>query len=543
MGREKELIGRQLGDGRFEILALLGQGAFAEVYRGRQINLNRDVAIKILHERDAQDDHLVKRFHHEASAIAQFDHPHIVKIFDHGEDDGLNYYVMNLLPKTLRSLLASRQILSIEFIIRMAHQLAGALDYAQRTVKNFLHRDIKPENVMLDRDHNAILSDFGLVRGEQFSQMTMRGAMMGTPVYMAPELWQPETTALDGRVDLYALGILLYECAAGAPPFRGEFMQVRQHHLDTLPAPPRKYRTDLPPEVEKIILRLIKKRPEERYSSAAELLQALSPLVKTLPDRIFIHSVFETVTIVSPHPDAEQKTPPATVILSERKPVRKQRPVILRRPALWLAAILFVGVIAALWQFRQPAINTASLQNDIATEKKLPSPVSSLPPKENAVKMPNENVAAKPQQAPLRIFAIPACEILVDGKSFGFPSNGRLALETSPGRHELAFRHPIYGFVQRSVEVKERIGLNYTFKWLGKINVIASSEDGKPIPAAIFLDGKPTPEKTPGNLDVPIGEHEIRVNKFEYEMIGPAKTVKIAGGDQISVSFVLRRLN
>jgi len=562
VGRDKDLIGRRLGAGRFEILALLGHGAFAEVYRGRQINLHRDVAIKILHERDAQDDHLVKRFHHEASAIAQFDHPYIIKIFDHGEEAGLHYYVMNLLPKSLRSLLVPRQPLSGEFIIRTAHQLAGALDYAQRTVKNFLHRDIKPENMMLDREHNAMLSDFGLVRGEPFSQMTMRGTIMGTPTYMAPELWKPETGAIDERADLYALGITLYECAIGAPPFIGEPVAVYYQHLNVSPAPPRQRRPDLPPELEAIILRLIEKQPENRFASAAELMNVLSPLVKKLPDKIFIQPTSETRTIMAPPPSEEvAKTEPSTtlpVVSAETKPGPEHRRFTWRRLAPFFAAIVLVGVLAVLfplWQRTGSETKIPSTRDSLVIAPQT-SP-STFPAPSNSGRDGKSTrsvdlrtgetleVAAmfKPQLAPLQIAAIPACEILVDSISYGSPSDGRLAIEIAPGRHELAFRHPLYGFSQRTVEVNEQIGLNYEFKWLGKITVIATDEDGAPIPAAIFLNGKSTNEKAPSELELPVGQHEIRVNKFEYEMVGPSQTLQIEGGDEKRLQFVLRRRN
>ncbi len=276
MAKKPSLIGRKLGGGRYEILELFGKGSFAEVYRARQITLQRDVAIKILSESASEDADLVKRFHREAEAIARLDHPHIIKIFDHGSEDGTHYYVMNLLPRTLRALLKPRRPLPLEILLQVARQIAGALNYAQSTIKNFMHRDIKPENVMLDPSHNAILSDFGLVRGDQMARLTIGNLVMGTPIYMSPE--QIRGIALDQRSDLYSLGVLLYECATGSPPFLGEIMSICHHHVNDAPPPPKLMNPELPSGVEALILRLLEKAPDRRFQSAAELLSALDAL-------------------------------------------------------------------------------------------------------------------------------------------------------------------------------------------------------------------------------------------------------------------------
>ena len=276
MDRKNSLLGKKLGGGRYEIVELFGKGSFAEVYRARQITLQRDVAIKILNEQASDDADLVRRFHREAEAVARLDHPHIVKIFDHGSEDGIHFYVMNLLPRTLRALLKPRRPLPLEITLQIARQVTSALAYAQHTIKNFMHRDIKPENVMLDSSHNAILSDFGLVRGDQMARLTVGNLVMGTPIYMSPE--QIRGLALDQRSDLYALGVLLYECATGSPPFLGEIMAICHQHVNDPPPSLKLKNPELPTAVETLILRLLDKAPERRYQSAAELLAALDAL-------------------------------------------------------------------------------------------------------------------------------------------------------------------------------------------------------------------------------------------------------------------------
>jgi len=274
--KKNSLLGRKLGGGRYEILELYGKGSFAEVYRARQSTLQRDVAVKILNEQASEDADLVKRFHREAEAVARLDHPHIVKIFDHGSEEGIHYYVMNLLPRTLRALLKPRRPLPLEITLQVARQIASALAYAQHTIKNFMHRDLKPENVMLDPSHNAILSDFGLVRGDQMARLTVGNLVMGTPIYMSPE--QIRGLALDQRSDLYSLGVLLYECAAGSPPFLGEIMTICHQHVNDPPPALKLKNPELPNAVQTLILRLLEKAPDRRFQSAAELLSALETL-------------------------------------------------------------------------------------------------------------------------------------------------------------------------------------------------------------------------------------------------------------------------
>ena len=572
------MIGRTIGAGRFEIGECIGSGGFAAVYRGRQINLNRSVAIKILNERAANDANLVKRFHHEAAAIAQFDHPNIIKIFDHGEEDGLDFYVMNLLPRALRSRLENGRPLPLDYLLRLAYQLAGALDYAQRTVNHFVHRDIKPENIMLDRDDNAVLSDFGLVRGEQFSVITMGPTVMGTPLYMSPEQIRGEM--IDSRSDLYALGVMFYECATGMPPFKGEMYPLFDQHLHQPPQPPRGRRPDLPPALETIILRLLQKAPQDRYASAGELLLALEPLARNLSRPVITNNTAAETPPVSPSKNFNKNAEPElTQPISQIKTSVKKtgRRPYWRRATASLA--VFIILAGALWIYSQQGIEPGNdetkktaLGDSSVAKKELSSTIQSSKPPDKATPpetlktipaldedenksgpMPDtpREIEKKPvaftpklQLAPLRVTSIPPSEIFVDGAPPDQAVNGRLAIDISPGAHELTFRHPDYGRAQETVNVREEAGLTYTFNWLGKITVVAADENDTPVAAAIFIDGKPTAFTTPyAGLELPRGPHQIRVSKFEYEMVGAPKTVIIKGGDEQRLTFALRRVN
>lgn len=277
----ESLIGRELGNGRFKIIGdkPLGKGGFATVYLGMQKQLNRKVAIKILAPHAAEDGDLVRRFIREARVVAMFEHPNIIKVIDSGSEDGIHYFVMNYLPTTLHRLLSraeNRQGLPLQRWLTIAKDIASALNYMHHhgTVKEFLHRDIKPGNIMFDESNNAILTDFGLVKGEQLSQLTLKDAVMGTPKYMSPE--QVRGTSLDQRSDLYSFGIVLFEMLVGKPPFTGEPMTICHKQIAEPPPRPHELKSTVPDEVEKIVLQLIEKDPAERYQSAIALLSDLN---------------------------------------------------------------------------------------------------------------------------------------------------------------------------------------------------------------------------------------------------------------------------
>src|SRR5579859_6499172 len=200
------LIGQRLG--QYEILSLVGKGGMAMVYRARQASIERDVAIKVMKPDLADAEDFVRRFQREAKAIASLSHPFILKVFDYGQQGDLVYLVMELLRGGSLSDLIRQQSLSPDAASRILEQVASALDYAHE--RGIIHRDLKPHNVLLDEKGNAHLTDFGIAKilGTNVT-VTQSGLVMGTPAYMSPEQWQGKP--LDARVDIYALGVMLYE--------------------------------------------------------------------------------------------------------------------------------------------------------------------------------------------------------------------------------------------------------------------------------------------------------------------------------------------
>ncbi len=281
-GTHDPLAGRVL-DGRFRLEERIGVGGMGAVYRARQLNVDRDVAIKLLHPMAADDPEHVRRFENEARIIAQLRDPHTLKLIDFGRmEDGQLYIVMeHLAGRSLKQFLKEEGPLEASVALGLLRQICDAL--AEAHAAGVVHRDLKPGNLFVERvGHRDVLKvlDFGIARWSRAGGDATTGPIHGTPEYMSPE--QARGEKVDGRSDLYSLGVVAYECLAGAPVFESETaMGLLLKHLQDPPPPfdVRQPPVEVDLEVEALVMRLLEKSPEHRPADALELATEIDRLL------------------------------------------------------------------------------------------------------------------------------------------------------------------------------------------------------------------------------------------------------------------------
>jgi beta-lactam-binding protein with PASTA domain/predicted Ser/Thr protein kinase len=276
-----EVADNTVVDGRYQVLRRLGSGGMADVYCARDTHLGRDIALKMLHRRYAQDQEFVERFRREAKSAAGLQHPNVVGVYDRGEHDGTYYIAMEHLPgRTLKEVVEQDAPLPQERVIDLGRQILEAAGFAHR--RGVIHRDFKPHNVIVDDAGNAKVTDFGIARAGA-SEMTETGSIMGTAQYLSPE--QAQGHAVTAASDLYSIGVMLYELLAGRIPFQGDSaVSVALKHLSEPPPPISELRPDVDPGLESIVMAALAKHPEQRWQSAEEFSAALAAVGEHLDD-------------------------------------------------------------------------------------------------------------------------------------------------------------------------------------------------------------------------------------------------------------------
>ncbi|MBN2006688.1 MAG: serine/threonine protein kinase [Anaerolineae bacterium] len=260
--------------GHYEIIAKIGAGGMATVYRAKQPSLGREVAVKVLSDELARDPEFRERFLREARAVAQLTHPHILPVYDFGEETETHtlYFVTQYVEGGSLAQRLESGPLPVEDAARIGAQVARALDFAHR--RGVIHRDVKPANILLTADGHPLLADFGIARVLQETHLTQTGMTLGTPAYMSPEHARGEE--INHCADIYALGVVIYEMLAGRAPFKGDTPIGLLHQHAFMPPPSlTAARPDLPKALERVVMRALAKFPAERYASAAEFSEAL----------------------------------------------------------------------------------------------------------------------------------------------------------------------------------------------------------------------------------------------------------------------------
>jgi serine/threonine-protein kinase len=411
-------LGRQLG--RFRIDSLIGSGGFAWVYKGYDPELDIPVAIKVLKPQYAGEESFEARFRSEASMAAKLRHPNIIRILAVGREEQAVYFVMDYLPNVLDDRLKTMGTLPEPLLIRMGMDVAAALAFAHR--EGVIHRDVKTDNILFDEHGNAVVADFGIARAVSgYVEQTGTNMVVGTPQYFSPE--QARGQVLDGRADIYSLGVTLFKAATGVLPFQGEdWYEIARQHVEEPPPRPRSLNPAISRVTERIILKCLEKSPDDRFPSGDALYSELALLDKTTT------------------PDGDATLVMSTPIGGMRAAWSARVPAVLRghgtRPTLLalLAGVAAIVLIAFGLRYAtpssEPGPDTMGTRPGSGSMPAVLPPVSVAPPDTDTT----STTVAPPAPHPILVVNAPEeAEVKVDGKAAGQGSFRRDDIK--PGSH------------------------------------------------------------------------------------------------------------
>lgn len=395
------LIGRKLG--KYLIVEMVGKGGMATVYKGLQAEVDRFVAIKVLPPHPGQDSSFVERFRQEARTIARLQHPHIVPLYDYGSDDDVMYLITPFIDGGSLNERIRRSPMPPSEAEQLIAQIAEALDYAHR--QGVVHRDIKPDNILIDREGHALLSDFGIAKMIENTTpgITGTGGLIGTPAYMSPE--QAQGLPVDGRSDIYSLGIVVFEMLTGRQPYRDETaMQVVMKHINAAPPSLQEAAENASQEMDDVLRKALAKNPDDRFETTADFVAAFraaaqghEPLKTVALSPEQAAAVFASKSTPSPKPTAAMAgagdsnpslgataTPSQTIVVKQGG---------LNNPFVLLGgfAIIAILIVAVMLILTRPQAITAPLPTDAATN--IAQEVTHLPPTARATAAPSSGNA------------------------------------------------------------------------------------------------------------------------------------------------------
>jgi serine/threonine protein kinase len=321
---------------RYELEELVGTGGMSSVFRAHDSQLERRVAIKILHEHYAADPEYLERFRREARAVAKLSHPNIVTVIDRGDDDGRQYIVFEHVEgENLKELVLRSGRLPVRRALELALAIADGLAFAHD--RGLVHRDVKPQNVLLNRDGEVKVTDFGIARSLHMDHgVTQTGTVLGTGEYLAPE--QASGKPVSPATDVYSLGVVLWELLAGDVPFVGEnFVAIALRHVNEPPPSLRERRPDVTPRLEAAVHRALAKDPANRFPSMKAFARELRACLAEVDGEIPVAD--PELTLITPPTTAPARAP------EQRRPPSR-RPARSRRPLLWVLLALIVAGVA-----------------------------------------------------------------------------------------------------------------------------------------------------------------------------------------------------
>ena len=343
------MIGRLIG-GRYRLIAPLGEGGMATLWRAVDQQLDREVAVKLLRPQYSGDPGFAARFKQEARSAGSLAHPNIVSVYDYGTDpeDDAQFIVMQLVDgQDLAGLIRDRRTLPIDDAVRVGIGVAAALEAAHR--RGIVHRDVKPGNILITDDGEVKVTDFGIARAVSEASMTLTGTTLGSVHYFSPE--QARGDEVTGASDVYSLGIVLYEMLTGRRPFEGDSAAgVALKRLNEDPTPPTRYRPDLPPGLVAVVMRALERDPAQRFPDAGSFAEALRAWQHD-PDEVPAGAV----AALPPRGEPTVYIPPRVARPSDRAPAAPPpyRPLAAQRRGgqpwwIWLLALLAIVLLGTI---------------------------------------------------------------------------------------------------------------------------------------------------------------------------------------------------
>ena len=418
------MIGKTLGG--YRIVAQIGMGGMATVYKAHDPNTDRFVAIKILPQQYSKDPSFRARFEREAKAIAQLEHLHILPIFAYGEDAGISYMAMRYMDSgTLTDRIKAQGALPLSEVVKLLEQIASALDHAH--AHGILHRDIKPSNVLVDSAGNAYLTDFGIAKIIESSVDLTGTGIVGTPQYMSPEQCRGEKE-LTPATDQYSLGVVLYEMVTGRTPYQAEtpMAVIHMQLIDAPMPPPGELRSGLSDAVTGVILKALARDPQARYTSCAALAAAYSEAVTATPNAAPAtrpSSPTEKIGVAEPETTIGRATTD-----SAESPTQRIHPLTRRIPAwVFVVALGLVATVVVLLALQSGMSATVTVPTGTAVaEAATVTPLPTETPSPQAVASVQTIIVRPPDTR-----NVMPCEYVPDGREKGIciftPDNNQVA--------------------------------------------------------------------------------------------------------------------
>jgi predicted Ser/Thr protein kinase len=576
--------------GRYEITGELGRGAMGVVYKALDPTIGRTVALKTMrldvHGLDAQE--MVRRFQNEARAAGVLNHPNIVTIYDAGEQDGIFYIAMEFIEgTTLHELLAEKRVLATEEILQYTRQIARGMDYAHSN--GIVHRDIKPANIMITANGTVKIMDFGIAKSG--GQVTNTGQVLGTPNYMSPE--QVKGRALDGRSDLFSMGVILYEMLTGEKPFVGQNVTTIIYKIvNETPIAPRDLDVTVHPGLSAIVVKALAKAPDDRYQTGADLVRDIENYKLAGPVRT------GSTTAIGPVATQPEKTVVLPVRVVSGSTVRiaaagaapAKAPIAILRPATailsskrnlliaTIATVVFLGCVMGGYAYhrtqvklRQLAAETKTREAKLQAEREpiamaipVPTPVQEVIAKDTTVKFfpANAKKPAQPQgrttkqtvpapapqkatsspnqvfvqQSELKLLSNPdGAKVEIDGWSEPNWITPFTASHLAAGHHTLVFSKAGYLQQTRSVESVAAKSIDAFAELTPSVSTIVVTSN--PQGANVWVDTKDSGMTTPAQITVDKGFHKITVRKAGFKDASVEQT--LSEGQTFSFSPIM----